>query len=327
MEKENFDKDIYRLLMFYKQLLQILESFFSGHILIVDDKLNIYYLKVCHKIEEILKKPVFEKLARYEWRPYKNLRTPDDVEAPGADWEIRGLQLCSNFLSTIEEIFISRGEKVLPLDEDDKELINQIQDYLKDYKNYKKNEETKWLQNMLSITKKSQKINDHSGLPHFDFHFIKDKEIKELLIKDWEEAKKAFQNGLYKSTIVLCGGVIEALLIYCLSLIQNEAKSSYYQKYLESKNKSAKPPEIEYWEMYQLIEIAKQHNILTSNTTKLSHIIRDFRNFIHLYAQKREQSTLNQSTASVVMNLLAIIYEDILKWHKKKENSNQNLQK
>ena len=32
--EENFDMEIYRLLLFYRQLIQLLETYFSGHLMI-----------------------------------------------------------------------------------------------------------------------------------------------------------------------------------------------------------------------------------------------------------------------------------------------------
>lgn len=157
-------------------------------------------------------------------------------------------------------------------------------------------------------------------IAEFDFEFVRDKEIKKLLIRDWEEAQIAFKNGLYKATVVLCGTVLEALLVDALSCIKEEVKSSYYQQYLIGKNKGNKPLKIENWRLYQLIEIAKQQGVISSNVAKFSHIVRDYRNLIHLWAQKREQLQVDSHIASAVVNLLTLAYNDIMKWHSKRKN-------
>ena len=254
-------------------------------------------------------------------RQFNNLRALDP-DAPDIDWEYGGRQICGSFLSAIEEVFINSGEKIYPLNDEDQQLLNSIQNYLESYRSYKSSYEKRWLQRVEKQAEEWRKKQEKPQveIPEFDFEFIMDKEIKNLLIRDWKEAREAFHNELYKATIVLCGTVLEALLIDALSCIKEEAKFSYYQKYLEGKNKGNKPPEIENWPLYQLIEIAKQQGVITSDVAKLSHIVRDYRNLIHLWAQKREKLRVDSYIASAVVNLLTVAYNDIMKWHIKRRN-------
>ena len=119
---------------------------------------------------------------------------------------------------------------------------------------------------------------------------------------------------------MLCGTVLEALLIDALSHIREEAKFSYPQTYSEGKRKGNKSPEIEEWPLYRLIEVAKQQSVITSDVAKLSHIVRDYRNLIHLSAQKRDQLRVDSHVASAVVNLLTRAYKDIKEWHIKRRN-------
>jgi len=318
---KDFKRNLYRLLLFYKQLIQLLETFFSGYLLILTDELNRNYLRLCSKIKEILKKPGFEKLAGYDWQPFNNLRALDP-DAPDVDWEYGGRQICDNFLSAIEEVFINSGEEMYTLDDKDQQLLDSIQNYLERYRSYKSSYEKRWLQGVEKLAKDWGKKQEkpQAEIPEFGFEFIRDEEIKNLLIRDWKEARKALYNELYKATVVLCGTVLEALLIDALSCIKEKAKFSYYQKYLKGKNKGNKPPEIENWPLYQLIEIAKQQGVITPDVAKFSHIVRDYRNLIHLWTQKREQLRVDSHIASAVVNLLTIAYNDIMKWHIKRRN-------
>jgi len=106
--KEDFNREIYRLFLFYKQLTQLLETYFSGYLMILTDEINRNYLRLCNKTREILEKPGFEDLARYDWQSFDNLRA-FDPDAPDVEWAYGGQQICGNFLSAIEELFISAG--------------------------------------------------------------------------------------------------------------------------------------------------------------------------------------------------------------------------
>nr|QNO58090.1 hypothetical protein OJKMNAAM_00012 [Methanosarcinales archaeon ANME-1 ERB7] len=316
--EENFDMEIYRLLLFYRQLIQLLETYFSGHLMIPTDEINRNYLRLCNKIVKILGNPGFEDLTRYEWQPFVNLRVLDP-DAPDAAWKYGGQQVCGDFLSAIENLFIGTGEKTYSLDTEEQQLLTHGQTYLDEYRSYKKDYEKRWLQKVEKQAEdwKKKEEKTQMKMPQFDFKFIRDKEIKNLLTKDWEETQKAFQNELHKATVLLCGTILESLLIDALSCIEKEAKVNYYQKYLEGKNKGNKPPEIENWQLYQLIEIAKQQGIISADAAKLSHIVRDYRNLIHLFVQKRGQLQIDSPVASAVVNLLAVTYNNIFDWHEK----------
>lgn len=315
-DKTNYySNEIYRLLLLYQQLNQLLEAFYSSDIIIITDEININYLRLCNKIDKILEKTdSFNGNLSFDWKPFDNLRNLDP-DLPEAGWEYGGKQICSDFLSNIENLFINTGEKTFPLDIDDQQFLISIQSYLKEYRIYKKEQTAKWFKS--AEKRMNQQINPQINIQEFDFGFIQDEEIKKLLIKDWIELQKAFKNELYKSTIILCGTILESILIDTLSKIEEKAKGNYYQKYLEGKDKGNKSPEIEKWQFYQLIEISKEQGIISIDVSKLSHTIRDYRNLIHQWVHKREGLQINSNVANTVVNLLAIAYNDILEWHKK----------
>jgi len=143
---EELWRDIYRLLLFYKHLRLLLESFFSGYLMVRDDELNRNYLRLCNKIADILKKPGFENLANYDWLPFDNLIGID--EDADIDWECGIRQMVGKFYSTVEAFFILGGEKKYPLESDDQQLLDTVKSYLEKYSIHKKVIETKWEQNI-----------------------------------------------------------------------------------------------------------------------------------------------------------------------------------
>lgn len=94
-KKEDFSREIHRILLFYRQLNQLLEIYFSGYLMIFNDEINRNYIRLCTRIKEILEKPGFEDLAQYEWKPFDNLRviSPDTADI---EWEYIGKQICGN---------------------------------------------------------------------------------------------------------------------------------------------------------------------------------------------------------------------------------------
>jgi predicted nucleotide-binding protein len=141
---EDFERQVYQLLLFYKQFIQLLGSIFGGYLMITSDEINMIYLRLCRRIEEILANPGFEDLTQLDWCPLENLRSfPPDFDI---DWQYTWQPICGDFLSAIEEIFIDQGEKMYPLGTDDQELLAQIQSYMEAYTDHKKMVEAKWLE-------------------------------------------------------------------------------------------------------------------------------------------------------------------------------------
>lgn len=317
--REDYEKGVYRLRLFYRQFIQLLEDFYGGYLVVQTDEINTNYLRLCSKIHSIVENPGFEKFRSDNWNPIDNLASYSEGDEEG--WSIVGRQECGNFLSIIEKEFISLGEKVYPLEKDERDLLNRIQSYSEQYREHKKKNWDHLYNNIERQAEATGLVETTIKFPQIKFDHIGDEEIKGLLVKDWEEIQTACQNGLYKATVILCGTIIESLLIDALYHIKEESKFAYYQKYLESKHKESKPPEIEHWDLWRLIEIAKQKNIISSDAAKLSHIVKDYRNLIHNWCQKREQLKIDLNVASAIIHLLSIIYSDIVEWKMLQEKS------
>jgi uncharacterized protein (TIGR02391 family) len=167
-DKEECCKELYRLLIFYKFLVKLLEYFFEGgYILILDDDINKNYLRLSHKINQILDGKCFENYNIQVELPYDNLRSIDP-DAPKTEWEYHGRKVCGDSLSEIEDLFIKTGEKSYALAEDG-EFLRSIDEYLTTYNNFKKAENRKFIDNVQKEAKnhnpfKSQSSEEKSNI-------------------------------------------------------------------------------------------------------------------------------------------------------------------
>ena len=146
------------------------------------------------------------------------------------------------------------------------------------------------------------------------FEFINDSKFKKMLVRDKKELDKCYQNELYKSTIVLSGSIIEALLVDFLIMYENREENieKLYKKTL-----------------YDLIEIAKENNLISEKTEKLSHVVRNYRNLIHSGREYRLKEKVDEEHANVAYNLLGIIITELSEKYEKnyKESCEDVLQK
>lgn len=140
-----------------------------------------------------------------------------------------------------------------------------------------------------------------------DFSFIKDKKLKEIIERDYSEIVKGFATERYKSVIILCGGSLEALLLYRLRENEQAAKKS---------NKAPKE-DIEKWDLNNLIDVATDIKIIENPAIKkLSHSVREYRNLIHPGRELRSGLKVEPEEAKIAFEVLNILIREFKKDYK-----------
>ena len=114
------------------------------------------------------------------------------------------------------------------------------------------------------------------------FDFIKNKDLKSLLQRDYKSAKTCLENELWKPSIVLYGSIIEAILIE----INPKAKT-----------------------FSDALELAKENSQISEKEYHKIHMVRNLRNYVHLHEELEEQGDINEYWART----FADICEKIIK--------------
>lgn len=112
---------------------------------------------------------------------------------------------------------------------------------------------------------------------------ISNKDLKESLKRDLKENALAIITKSYKSALVLSGSVIEAILLDRLHNIG--VKKTQIQKGNKSVNKK-----LEELDFNELLDAAKNNNLIDDNLLHLSHGARGFRNLIHPAVEQRKKN-------------------------------------
>jgi hypothetical protein len=102
-----------------------------------------------------------------------------------------------------------------------------------------------------------------SAKPRQEFWFIEDPGLQRQLAMDWREAQDVFQVRGWKSCVILCGGILEAVLLAAL------AKSGQKQGELRGRDLAA------------LLEAARARGILGVGAPSLGLALREFGDLIH----------------------------------------------
>lgn len=137
-----------------------------------------------------------------------------------------------------------------------------------------------------------------------DFDFVADDKYKLILSRDFDELNKCLDVKAAKSVLILSGSIIESVLLYYFTNITPEGVDS--KKVLNM-------------DLAHLIDLAKEHNLITQSTKELSTVIRNYRNLIHPGREIRKNEKFDYDSAVVAKSLLNIVLKEI------KENYLNNL--
>ena len=114
------------------------------------------------------------------------------------------------------------------------------------------------------------------------------------------EARTATGAGAYLSTVLLCGSVLEAVLLGAAQ--KQPARFNLATASPKASDGSAR--RFHEWSLAQFIDVASEIGLLKPDVKKFGHGLRDFRNYIHPYEQMASGFTPDQHTAKVCFQVL-----------------------
>ena len=128
-----------------------------------------------------------------------------------------------------------------------------------------------------------------------------DPTIAAILESRIREAMDCHRAGASLASIFMCGSVLEGILLN-LALKNpaalNQAKSSPKNK----ETQKVKP--FQDWTLANLIDVAHEAGLLRLDVKKFSHVMRDFRNYIHPYEQMASKFDPDKHTAEICLQVL-----------------------
>lgn len=122
----------------------------------------------------------------------------------------------------------------------------------------------------------------------------------EIIIKQrLEEIKKSLQSEASLSVVFLCGSTLEGLLLHVAT--QNPQK---FNTSKSAPNNSGKVKPLYEWTLDNLINVAYEENFIKLDIKKFSHILKDFRNYIHPRQQASQNFNPDKHTAEISWKVL-----------------------
>lgn len=128
-----------------------------------------------------------------------------------------------------------------------------------------------------------------------------DATIAPILESRIREAIECHHVGAPLASIFMCGSVLEGVLLNVALKNPsefNQAKSSPKSK----ETQKVKP--FQDWTLANLIDVAHEIGMLRLDVKKFSHVMRDFRNYIHSYEQMASRFDPDKHTAEICLQVL-----------------------
>lgn len=121
------------------------------------------------------------------------------------------------------------------------------------------------------------------------------------------EIDKCLGIGAYMSAIILCGSVLECLLLSYM--LKNPKQFNTYNQ--SPKDKTGKVKPFQDWKLSEMIDVSGAIELLSQDTKKFSHELRNFRNYIHPMEQLANNFKPDDQTAKVAFQVLKMAILDL----------------
>lgn len=121
------------------------------------------------------------------------------------------------------------------------------------------------------------------------------------------EIDKCLGIGAYMSAIILCGSVLECLLLSYM--LKNPIQFNTYNQ--SPKDKTGKVKPFQDWKLSEMIDVSGGIELLSQDTKKFSHELRNFRNYIHPMEQLANNFKPDDQTAKVAFQVLKMAILDL----------------
>ena len=139
-----------------------------------------------------------------------------------------------------------------------------------------------------------------------------DSQIIRIIKNRLEEIKKCINSDSNLAAIILIGSTLEGIL---LGIASNNIKDFNTAK-LSPKDKSLKVLPIYEWKFANLIDVANELKYIGNDVKEFSHVLRNFRNYIHPFHQLSAKFTPDKHTVKICWQVLQAAIYDLTEFNK-----------
>jgi hypothetical protein len=137
-----------------------------------------------------------------------------------------------------------------------------------------------------------------------EFSFVTDGDLRSIIERDYAEIPACLAAGAWKAATIMCGTVMEALLLDALLIEQARAS--------QSDQAPKRASDLRRWSLDTMIKVAVDLHILPSDTLGfMSHTVREYRNLIHPAVETRRKITPEREEANAARAAVDLIIKQL----------------
>lgn len=163
-------------------------------------------------------------------------------------------------------------------------------------------------ENIIVLTNQSSIISDKP--PNFS-SLIKDDKMKTILLKRWDECNKCIEIDAPLSSLVMMGGMLEAILLAKINSFTDKQKI-FKARLAPVDKKTSKVYPLQEWTLRNYIDVAHELDWISQSTKDVGEVLRDYRNYIHPYKEFSHGIIINKSDAILFWQITKSIIAQLL---------------
>jgi len=146
-----------------------------------------------------------------------------------------------------------------------------------------------------------------------------DSSVSEIIKHRVTEVEKCIENDAPLATILLIGSIMEGILLGMAIIYPQQ----FNQAVSAPKDKdTGKVQTFPNWSLNNYIDVAAEVGLLKQDVKKFSHVVREFRNYIHPYEQMSSRFSPDKHTSLICFQVLKAAISQTGEFRKKQQRSN-----
>lgn len=138
-------------------------------------------------------------------------------------------------------------------------------------------------------------------------HLIKDESMRYILSRDLQECAIAIVVGQDKLAAIMCGSIIEALIMNKLTEI---GVDKYDLSEISSKSNSKNYP-LSNMGLNELLYVAEKEHLIEKNTYRVGHYVRDYRNIVHPAKEIKLKDPISHENVLTMWSVLKLVMDNL----------------
>lgn len=129
----------------------------------------------------------------------------------------------------------------------------------------------------------------------------------EPILRDADEAWRAFHAGSFKACVVMAGATLEGALHSAVARLGDPVGEAFSSVYPNRKT----PETADSYRFEEALTVLKHMGVLTSAVSHVARGIKELRNYVHPAVEKRQRSRVNDTRALLALQAVAALIEEM----------------